>query len=102
MDPLGLISGSNAASRFNPNQSSSGKADPSQPGFKDVLLQNLDEVNKLQVDANRAIEDYKSGKRDDFESVILATQQADTAFHMLQSLRNKVVEAYDEVKQIRV
>lgn len=65
-------------------------------------MQNLNEVNKLQQDASKAIEDLQTGKREDLEGVILATQKADTAFRMLQSLRNKVVDAYDEVKQIRV
>jgi flagellar hook-basal body complex protein FliE len=65
-------------------------------------MQNLNEVNQLQQDASKAIEDLQTGKREDLEGVILATQKADTAFRMLQSLRNKVVDAYDEVKQIRV
>lgn len=100
MDPLGFISGSQAANRFSP--AIKPQTDANQPGFKDVLLKNLNDVNQLQVDANRAIEDLQAGRRDDLEGVILATQKADTAFRMLQSLRNKVVEAYDEVKQIRV
>ncbi len=100
MDPLGFISGSQGANRFAPAQKP--QTDANQPGFKDVLLKNLNDVNELQVDANRAIEDLQAGRRDDLEGVILATQKADTAFRMLQSLRNKVVEAYDEVKQIRV
>lgn len=104
-DPLGLIS--NAASRganhVGPQSRAIGLSGPdSGPGFRDVLMQNLNEVNKLQQDASKAIEDLQTGKREDLEGVILATQKADTAFRMLQSLRNKVVDAYDEVKQIRV
>lgn len=102
MDPLGFISGSQGANRFAPASGNRPQTDANQPGFKDVLLKNLNDVNELQVDANRAIEDLQAGRRDDLEGVILATQKADTAFRMLQSLRNKVVEAYDEVKQIRV
>ena len=41
-------------------------------------------------------------QRDDVEGVILATQKADNAFRMLQAVRNKVVAAYEEVKQLRV
>lgn len=73
-----------------------------QPSFKDVLLDNLKQVNSMQQDATRAIEDLHTGKRSDLEGVVLATQRADTAFRMLQSVRNKVMEAYEEVKQIRV
>lgn len=105
-DPLGLIGagGVNPARQFMPNsaQSAQKPIDPSQPSFKDVLLENLKEVNELQQDANRAIEDLQTGKRSDLESVILATQKADTAFRALQAVRNRVMEAYEELKQIRV
>ena len=64
------------------------KPDPEAPSFKDVLMQNLQEVNKLQQDATRATEDLQTGKRDDLEGVLLATQKADSAFHMLKLHRN--------------
>ncbi|MHC4218869.1 MAG: flagellar hook-basal body complex protein FliE, partial [Planctomycetota bacterium] len=31
-----------------------------------------------------------------------ATEKADTAFRLLLQVRNKVLDAYDEVKQMRV
>jgi flagellar hook-basal body complex protein FliE len=71
-------------------------------GFKDVLMQNLERVNKLQQDATEAVEDLAAGRRDDLETVLMATQKADTAFRMLLQVRNQVMSAYDEIKQIRV
>jgi flagellar hook-basal body complex protein FliE len=65
-------------------------------------MKKLDEVNALQQKATQAVEDLQSGKRNDVEGVILASNQADNAFRMLQSLRNRMMEAYDEVKQMRV
>jgi len=102
-DPLGFVSGVGSARQILPGaQSSAGRAPaPGQPTFKDVLTESLKEVNTLQQDANKAIEDLQTGKRGDLEGVILATQKADTAFRMLQSVRNKVMEAYDELKQMR-
>lgn len=72
------------------------------PSFKEVLLGNLNEVNALQADATKAIEDLQAGRRTDVEGVILATQKADMAFKMLQSVRNKVVQAYNELRDVRV
>jgi flagellar hook-basal body complex protein FliE len=106
-DPLGLIGGSggiNPSSFPRPNIKGPGGSGGDQaPGqsFKDVLLANLDEVNKAQQEATRAVEDLTTGKRSDLEGVIMATQKADNAFRMLQALRNKMVDAYDEIKQIR-
>ncbi len=102
-DPLGLIGG---AGGVNPHGGSAGaraRTDTGEGGsFKDALVRNLDEVNAAQQEATRAVEDLVTGERSDIEGVILATRKADDAFRMLQALRNRVMEAYDEVKQMRV
>lgn len=103
-DPLGFINGGAGPARpIMPGAQNPAARGPAagQPSFKDVLTDSLKEVNSLQQDANKAIEDLQAGKRSDLEGVILATQKADTAFRMLQSVRNKVMEAYDELKQMR-
>lgn len=103
IDPLGLIG---ASQQIGPSPSrlpAGGVAgDPNGPSFKDVLMENLKQVNQLQQDASTAIEDLATGRRADIETVFMATAQADTAFRMLQQLRNKVMDAYEEIKQIRV
>jgi flagellar hook-basal body complex protein FliE len=111
-DPLGLIGG--GAGGINPSMyprpvikgpggagQAAGGAETPGGSFKDVLLKNLDDVNKAQQEATRAVEDLATGQRTDVEGVILATQKADNAFRMLQALRNKVMDAYEEVKQLR-
>src|SRR5579862_4318950 len=108
-DPLGFIGRSGAAGAgqgvFGPGSgavSSGGRAaDPSQPSFKDLLMENIQQVNKLQQEATSAIEDLHTGNRSDVEGVLLATQKADTAFRMLLSVRNKVQAAFEEIKQLR-
>jgi flagellar hook-basal body complex protein FliE len=98
-DPLGLIRNTAGSSPLGGGV----RAKPGESGsFKDVLLKNIDEVNKLQQDASRAAEDLAAGRRDDVEGVMLATSKADTAFKALQAVRNRVMEAYDEIKQMRV
>jgi flagellar hook-basal body complex protein FliE len=102
-DPLGLINLS-AANRQAPMtpRSNTGAPNQSGPGFKEMLQQQIDKVNQLQLDANTAMEDLATGRRDDLESVITATQKADLAFRMLLQVRNKMMDAYEEVKQIRI
>jgi len=72
------------------------------PSFAKSLLNQIDEVNKLQAEAGQAVEDAVTGKRDDIENVMAGAQKADAAFRMLLSLRNKVQTAYDEIKQVRI
>jgi len=105
-DPLGFIGkAGGAGGAFGPGGAGScgpDKTDPNAPSFKDVLMENIKQVNDMQQDATKAIEDLQTGKRNDVEGVMLATQKADMAFKMLVQLRNKVQSAYEEVKQLRV
>ena len=101
-DPLGLIGSSGNAGQVPGGMPQLGGKPGNGPDFKAVLMGNLKEVNALQQDATQAAEDLITGKRDDIEGVIAATDKADTAFKMLQAMRNQVMQAYDEVKQMRV
>ncbi len=98
-DPLGLIGSIDR--QLPPLPGMAGRPQDG-PGFKQALNEQIAKVNELQRDAREAIEDLASGRRNDIESVLIATQKADTAFKLLLQVRNKVVDAYDEVKQMRV
>lgn len=108
-DPLGFINsgtpGTYGPTPLNPNAgrpNTNAGAAPGAPSFRDTLMRNIDQVNELQQDATRAIEQLQTGERTDVEGVILATQKADLAFRALQSVRNRMMDALEEVKQMRV
>lgn len=102
-DPLGLIGDAGplkgvSALRPAPPVPGAGQG----PSFGSVLKDEIAQVNELQRGAQTAVEDLATGKRADVETVLMATKQADTAFQMLLQVRNKVMDAYEEVKQLRV
>ena len=72
------------------------------PAFKDVLLSSIREVNDAQLEADRAVEALFTGEAVNPAEVLTAVQKADLAFRMMMQIRNKLVAAYDEVKNIRV
>ena len=100
-DPLGLIQGVGGGVA-GPISAPGGARGAQGPSFKDVLMKNIEQVNKLQQDAEMAIEDLASGKRDDIDGVLIAKQKADMAFQLLLQVRNKMVDAYQEIKEMRV
>jgi flagellar hook-basal body complex protein FliE len=100
-DPLGLIGRSGPISPGITRPADSAPANGS-PGFKEFLEQQIHEVNQLQQDASQATNELIAGRRSDVESVMVATQKADTAFRMLLQVRNKMMDVYEEVKQLRV
>ena len=101
-DPLGLIGGSSAlnAGQFKPKAAEG--ADAGGPSFKDVLMKNIEQVNQLQAEAETAIKDLTAGHRTDFSTVMIAQKKSEEAFKALMQVRNKLMEAYDEIKQLRV
>ncbi|MDZ4820984.1 MAG: flagellar hook-basal body complex protein FliE [Planctomycetota bacterium] len=72
------------------------------PSFKDFLVDSIREVNTMQQDADRAMEGLFVGDDMNPAEVLTAVQKADMAFRMMMQIRNKLVAAYDEVKNIRV
>jgi flagellar hook-basal body complex protein FliE len=79
----------------------SGAAHPDS-SFKDLLLDSIQQVNQMQTDADRAVEAMSTGGEVNPAEVLTAVQKADLAFRMMMQVRNKLVEAYQEVRDIRV
>ena len=70
--------------------------------FKDVLLNSIREVNSMQQAADQAVEKLVTGEDVNPAEVLTAVQKADIAFRMMMQIRNKIVQAYQEVQDIRV
>jgi flagellar hook-basal body complex protein FliE len=70
--------------------------------FKDFLLESISEVNSMQQAADQAVEKLVTGGEVNPAEVLTAVQKADIAFRMLLQVRNKIVQAYEEVQAIRI
>ena len=81
-----------------------GKAEPAADAesFKDFLLDSIREVNSMQQDADQAVEQLATGGDVNPAEVLTAVQKADIAFRMMMQIRNKMVQAYNEIQNIRV
>lgn len=70
--------------------------------FKDILVEAVSEVQKLQEEADTTIKKLVSGEIKDVSEVMIAVQRADTAFQTLMAVRNKVITAYEEIMRMQV
>lgn len=77
-----------------------GKSDPA--AFKNMLVDSIQQVNTMQQDANQAVESLFTGGETNPAEVLTAVQKADMAFRMMMQVRNKLVAAYQEIKDIRI
>jgi flagellar hook-basal body complex protein FliE len=85
-----------------------GAAAPGSPGaaggasFGRVLQDSLKQVNALQHEADVAIRSLATGGTATLHDTMLAVQKAELSFKLMMQVRNKIVEAYQEVLRMQV
>ncbi|MCI0333742.1 MAG: flagellar hook-basal body complex protein FliE [Planctomycetes bacterium] len=72
------------------------------PSFKDMLVDSIQQVNTMQLEADQAVETLFSGGDVNPAEVLTAVQKADLAFRLTMQMRNKLMEVYQEIKDIRI
>jgi len=72
------------------------------PSFKDVLVDSVQQVNSMQLQADQAVETMFTGGDVNPAEVLTAVQKADLAFRLTMQMRNKLMEVYQEIKDIRI
>ncbi len=72
------------------------------PSFKDVLVDSIQQVNSMQLQADQAVETMFSGGDVNPAEVLTAVQKADLAFRLTMQMRNKLMDVYQEIKDIRI
>ncbi|WP_366922996.1 flagellar hook-basal body complex protein FliE [Metallumcola ferriviriculae] len=72
------------------------------PSFADQLKKAFYEVNDMQVRADKITEQFVAGKVEDIHQVTVATEQANLALQLTVQVRNKIVEAYQEIARMQV
>ena len=70
--------------------------------FKTILLQSLEEVNRLQAEADQGVQALVTGETDNVAEVMAAVNKAGIAFNLLMEVRNQLTDAYREIQQMRV
>ena len=80
-----------------------GIAEPAQPGVFSAMFRNsVEEVQAYQAQAHHSVDGFLAGESEDLHKVALATQKAELSFEMFLQVRNKVVQAYQEVMRMQV
>ena len=74
---------------------------PQQP-FKDVLMDALSHVNQMQHEADVQVQQLLTGEDVNPAEVLTSLQKADMSFRLMLQVRNKLVQAFQEVNNIRI
>jgi flagellar hook-basal body complex protein FliE len=91
------ISNSNVAATNSPTaKQEAGKS------FADTLKDAVQNVNQAQQIADIKMQEIATGKNHNIPEVMIAAEKADISLKLMVQVRNKIIEAYQEIMKMQV
>ncbi len=70
--------------------------------FGEMLKTSIAEVNQAQISADRAAEQIAAGDTKNLHGAMIKMEEADISLRLMVQIRNKAVEAYQEIMRMQV
>ena len=70
--------------------------------FGDFLMEALNQTNQLQLESEKVSEDFAAGRIDDIHQVMIVAEKADIALQFTMQIRNKILDAYNEIMRMQI
>ncbi|HOS69254.1 MAG TPA: flagellar hook-basal body complex protein FliE [Bacillota bacterium] len=70
--------------------------------FTDFLNNAIKDVNNLQIESEQLNQAFAMGLNDNLHQVMIASEKADIALQFTVQIRNKILEAYQEIMRMNV
>ena len=97
------IGGIRSLGSIDPRQAYAGQSKPAGGASFGQTLQNaIREVDDLQTRRDGMVEQMVRGERIEVHEIMTAAQEAQLAFDLMLEVRNKLLEAYQEVMRMQV
>jgi flagellar hook-basal body complex protein FliE len=71
-------------------------------GFGEFLVESLEKVDALQKDADAATAQIAQGEGLGIQEAMIAIEKTDVAFKLMMEVRQKILDAYQEVMRMQV
>ncbi len=76
--------------------------DDNELSLKEILNEKLKDINDLQIKSNEGTQQLITGEADNVHEILLNTEEAVLALELAVKVRNKMVEAYQEVMKMQI
>lgn len=77
-------------------------AKPAEASFGNLFAQAVDRVEQAQMDSRGKVDRLLRGEEQELHEVVLASQRAEISFEYFLQVRNKVVQAYQEIMRMQM
>lgn len=78
------------------------ESEPNTVNFAETLKNKLDQVNEKQLESESTTESFIKGQGTDIHEVMIKTEEAKLSLQLAVQIRNKIVEAYQEINRMQV
>ena len=76
---------------------------PANPGeFQSMLSDAIHRVEDTRLTAKSSVDRFLAGENEELHNVVLNTQRSEIAFEAFLQVRNKVVNAYQEIMRMQM
>jgi len=99
---MNILPVNNPTPQISSEQSAGNSVSPTEQNFADFISSTISQVNKSQLEGDRSIEKLHSGEAQNLHDVMISVEQADISLRMLVQVRNKAIQAYEEIMRMQI
>ena len=70
--------------------------------FGQMLKDSLDQVDRLQHESKKSIQNLVTGKHTNIHQTMIAAEKSSVAFEFMMQIRNKTIAAYDKIMNMPI
>lgn len=85
-----------------PSAATAGTSGAEGKTFADTLKDAVQNVNTAQKESDKKMQELAVGKSKDIADVMITAEKADIALKLMVQVRNKIIEAYQEIMKMQV
>lgn len=70
--------------------------------FRKVFDKAMQNLNEKQLESEQTVKDFLTGEVQDLHTVMIAMEEAKLTLQLAVEVRNKVIEAYQEISRMQI
>lgn len=78
------------------------KGEVKDASFGDQLRELLYSVNDMQASSDEKVSEVITGESEDLHNAMIALEEANVSFQLMLEIRNKMLEAYQEINRMNI
>jgi len=70
--------------------------------FKEILKDSINKANEIEKEADQEVQKLAKMESRDIHTTMIAIEKADLTFQTMMQIRNKIINAYEEIMRMQV